>query len=186
MNVPLKRGEVIRHQDHLWLVDDITEHHSGKQKPTVHVQMHDIADGRHVSRTLDELMPIRPVEFSYRVSQFTYTRGDTWVFMDSETFEEYELRESQLRGAAPFLTSGQEYRVLLAEGRPLFIQLPELVSLHIKSTAAPQHSIGQGGDVLKEAVLENGLTVRVPLFIKNGDLIRVNTQTRAYAGKEKE
>ena len=66
------------------------------------------------------------------------------------------------------------------------VETPSHVSLHVTSTAAPERSVGQGGSVMKEARLENGLTVNVPLFIKNGDLIRVDARDRTYAGKEKE
>lgn len=186
MNVPLKRGMVIRHQNHLYFVSDFHERHTGKQKPTVHVQLRSVQDGHQVERTLDELLPLQIVEHSYRPAQYLYARGAVRVFMDSESFEEFELGAAQLRGAEPFLIEGAEYRVAFADGRPIMLDLPEIVTLQVSMTAPPERSVGTAGNVLKEATLENGLVVRVPLFIKTGDRIRVDTRTRAYAGKDKE
>jgi elongation factor P len=186
MNVPLKRGMVIRHQNHLFFVAEFSERHTGKQKPTVHVQLRDVRDGRQVDRTLDDLLPIEPVEFGHRTLQYLYPRGGSWVFMDSETFDEHELNAAQLHGGEPFLAEGEQYRVMFADQRPLMLEMPENVALHVTMTAPPERSVGTSGGVMKEATLENGLVVRVPLFIKERDLIRVDTRTRTYAGKEKE
>jgi len=186
MNVPVRRGMLIRHRGRLYFVADFNERHSGKQKPTVHVQLRDARDAHQVERTLDDLLPIEEVEHSVRNMQYLYPRGRSFVFMDSQTFEEHELGEAQLHGGEPFLTEGAEYRVMLAEGRPVSLDLPEIVNLHVKLTAPPERSVGTAANVLKEATLENGLVIRVPLFIKAGDLIRVDTRSRSYAGKEKE
>jgi len=76
------------------------------------------------------------------------------------------------------------YRVAFIAGRPASLEMPEIVSLKVAMTAAPEHSVGVASNVTKEATLENGLQVRVPLFIKTGDTIRIDTRTRTYAGKE--
>lgn len=186
MNVPLRRGMVIRHQNQLFYVADFSERHSGKQKPTVHVSLRSVVDGHSVDRSLDDLLPLQEVAYAYRPVQYLYARGERRVFMDGETFEELELGPAQLAGCEPFLKEGEQYRVLVADGRPLRIELPEIVSLKVAVTAAPERSVGTAGNVLKEATLENGLVVRVPLFIKPGETIRVDTRNRSYAGKEKE
>ncbi len=184
MNVPLKRGMLIRHQGHIYTVTDYQERHSGKQRPTVHVSLRDIRDGRPVDRTLAELEPIEEVPHAIRTMQYLYPHGGQHVFMDSETFEEHTLSAEQLHGGEPFLKEGEEYRVLCVESRPVALDLPEVIRLKVAQTAAPAHSVGAASSVLKEATLENGLTVRVPLFIKIGDTIRVDTRSKAYLGKE--
>lgn len=152
----------------------------------MHVKLRDLKDGRHVERGLDELLPIQEVQHSHKTMQYTYARGPVFIFMDTETFDEYELSLHQLHGFEPFLTEGQEFKVMFADGQLVHVETPENIALHIQSTAAPEHAVGQSGSVLKEAVLENGLTIKVPLFIKNGDLVKVHTRDRTYAGKEKE
>ncbi len=184
MNIPLKRGMLIRHQNHVYTVVDFHERHSGKQRPTVHVALRDVRDGHPVDRTLADLEPIEEVPHAYRQMQYLYAKGAAHVFMDSETFEEFELSGAQLQGGEPFLREGESYRVMFVDGRPLNLDLPEIVKLSVKETAAPSHLVGNAASVLKEATLENGLLVRVPLFIKIGDTIRVDTRSRAYVGKE--
>jgi elongation factor P len=186
MNVPITRGTIIRHANHLYLIEDFHERHTGQQKPTVHVKLKDLKTGHHVDRTLDEMLPVKEVEYSRRTLQYTYARGKTLVFMDTETFDEHEIDEGLLHGFTPFLKEGQELRAMFVDDQLVNIETPEHVSLHVTSTAAPERAVGQGGSVLKDAELENGLTVKVPLFIKNGDLLKVKTKDRTYAGKEKE
>jgi elongation factor P len=197
MNIPIRRGMVVRHQNHVLVVDDFHERHSGKQKPVVHVDLHDVVDGHHVDRTLDELLPVSEVEHSYRRLQYLYHKpgeaggrgggaAGTFVFMDNNTFDEFELGGAELGTFEPFLSEGQEFRVMFVEDRPVRLELPEIVSLHVTETSTPERGMGSAGSVMKEATLENGLVVKVPLFIKQGDLIRVETRSRAYAGKEKE
>lgn len=183
MNIPIKRGMLVRHQNHVFQVAEINERHTGKQKPTVHVLLRDLRDGRQVDRTLDELMPIEEVGHGYRELQYLYARGEVRVFMDGETFEEYELGESELQGCQAFLREGETYRALFCDERPVSISMPDAVALAVTDTAAPAHSQGTMSNIMKEATLENGLLVRVPLFIKRGDVIRVDTRTRSYGGK---
>ncbi len=183
MNIPLRKGMLLRHQNHVYQVTDFSERHTGKQKPTVHVALRDIRDGHPVDRSLDVLMPIQEVPQALRKMQYLYARGDARVFMDSETFEEQELTGPQLSDRPEFLKEGEEYRVHFVDGTAVLVDIPEIVTLKVALTAAPGHSIGGGSNITKEATLENGLEVRVPLFIRTGDEIRVDTRTRTYAGK---
>ncbi len=184
MSVPIQRGMLIRHQGHVYTVVDYQERHSGKQRPTVHVALRDVRDGHPVDRTLSDIEPIEEVPHQYRSVQYLYAKGDQWAFMDSESYEEITLGPDQLHGAEPFLKEGAEYRVMFLDDLPLALSLPENVTLQVSETATPSHGAGTpGGNVLKEATLENGLLVRVPLFIKMGDAIRVDTRTRTYVGK---
>lgn len=183
-NVPLKRGMLIRHQEHIYEVFDWQEHHAGKQKPTVHVSLRDVRDGRPVDRTLSDLMPIAPVEHAYRKVQYLYPRGQELVFMDTESFDEYELSSSRVGNQIAFLQDGKEYRGIFIDGLFTAVEVPDIVPLKVTFTAPPEHSVGSAANIMKEASLENGLQVRVPLFIKTGDVIRVDTRTKAYSGKD--
>jgi elongation factor P len=184
MQVPLKRGMLIRHQGHTYAVAEFQERRTGKQRATVHVLLRDTRDGHQVDRTLDQIEPIEEVPSSHHDLQYLYPAGETWVFMDTESFEQYELTESQLHGCQPFLKEGESYRSLFADQQPLTLEMADIIALQVTSTAPPTHSVGSQSSVMKEAMLENGLEVRVPLFIKAGDMIRVNRRDKAYAGKE--
>jgi elongation factor P len=182
-NIPLKRGMLIRHERHVYEVTDFEEHHAGKQKPTVHVALRDVRDGRPVDRTLDDLMPVEPVDSAYCKLQYLYSQGEVLVLMDSESFEEYEFAADRLGNQANFLVEGAEYRGRFIDGALASLEVPDIVPLQVQLTAPAEHSVGTASNITKEAVLENGLEVRVPLFIKTGDTIRVDTRTKAYAGK---
>lgn len=182
-NVPLKRGMLVRHQNHVYEVTQFEEHHAGKQKPTVHVALRDIRDGRPVDRTLNDLLPINPVESAYRKLQYLYARGPSLALMDLESFEEYEFPSASLGNQAAFLVEGAEYRGRFIDGLLASVEVPDIVPMQVKLTAPAEHSVGAASNITKEAVLENGLEIRVPLFIKTGDMIRVDTRTRGYAGK---
>jgi elongation factor P len=184
MSVPVKRGMLIRHQNHVYAVTDFQERHTGKQRPTIHVMLRDVRDGHQVNRTLDQLEPIEEVDHAIRHMQYLYANGGQRVFMDSESFEEFELTPAELHGGELFLKDGETYRVVTVEGRPVSLEMPEIIKLRVSTTAAPSHSVGSAANVMKEAVLENDLTVNVPLFIKTGDTIRVDTRTKTYMGKE--
>jgi elongation factor P len=183
MNVPVRKGMLLRHQNHFWYVDEITEHHSGKGRAIFHVALRDAFDGHHIERTADELAPIEEVPGSYRNLQYLYAKNSNCVFMDSQSFEEVELGESQLQGCQPFLREGEEFKVLFAGEKALRLDMPENVAMKIADTAAPTHAVGTSANIMKEARLENGLDVRVPLFIKTGDTVRISTRTREYQGK---
>lgn len=184
MNVPVKKGMLLRHAGHLFFVEDVDEHHSGKQRPVFKVALRDVRDGRHISRTLDELTPLQPLAPSYRTLQYLFHRGDAYTFMDLETFDQVELTVEQLEGLAPFLREGQEIRAMVADGQIARLDRPDSVVLKVADTAKPAHSVGSGGGVgMKEAKLENGLEIRVPLFIKTGDPVQVSTRTQEYLGK---
>lgn len=184
MSLSLKRGTLIRYQSHLFVITEVKEHHSGKQRPTIHVSLREARDGHLVERTLDQLGMIEEVAHAYRPMQYLYTQGKQRVFMDAESFEEYELSPAELAGCEPFLKEGETYRVMCADGRPLMLDMPEIIRLKVTQTAPPAHSVGMASNIQKEATLENELVVNVPLFIKNGDMIRVDTRTKTYVGKE--
>jgi elongation factor P len=184
MQIPLKRGMLLRHQGHLYVVTHFEERRTGKQKATVHVTLRDTRDGHQVDRSLDQLEPLDEIPSAYRNLQYLYASGDTWVFMDTESFEQYELTDGQLHGSQPFLKEAETYRALFADEQPLALEMPEVVALRVARTAPPTHAVGQQSSVMKEAELENGLAVRVPLFIKNDDMIRLSTADKTYVGKE--
>lgn len=179
----LRKGMVIRHEGHLYVVLDFTRVQTGKQKATVHVKLRSPAGGNTTERTLDQLGQIEEVPTEVRPMQYLYSAGAERVFMDTESFEQFPLDADTLGDSVPFLVEEETYRFLTVEGRPFSLQLPTIVVLEVADTAPVEHA-GGGTSVQKEARLASGLIVRIPLFIKNGDRIRVGTEHRDYQGKE--
>jgi elongation factor P len=179
----LHKGMVIRHEGHFYTVLDYEIAQTGKQKPTVHVKLRDIRSGHASERTLDQLGKIEEVPSEVRPMQYLYAAGEQRVFMDSESYEQYEFGPELGGDAVDFLVEEETYRVLTIEGQPITVQLPSVIVLEVTDTAPVEHA-GGSTNVQKEAKLNCGITINVPLFIKNGDKIRVKTDSREYQGKE--
>ncbi len=113
--------------------------------------------------------------------QFSYKQGDTYAFLDTRTFEELNLTAEQAGERRWFLKENEEYKALFLEDNFIDIVLAPQVVLQIVDTAPP---IRGGVDTAwKAAKLETGLEIMVPLFIAKGEMIRVDTESRKYAGK---
>lgn len=179
----LHRGMVIRHEGHLYSVLDFHVARTGKQKPTVHVKLRSLVGGNVGERTLDQLGKLDEIPATVRSMQYLYGSPGERVFMDDETFEQYPLSDDTLGEAVPFLIEGESYRIQFVDGQPFELHLPDLVVLEVVETAPVEH-VGGNTSVHKEAVLNSGITIQVPMFIKIGDRIRVKTANREYQGKE--
>ena len=179
----LHKGMVIRHEGQLFTVLDFKVAKTGKQRPTVHVKLRSLTTGHTGERTLDQLGKIEEVPAEIRQMQYLYSAGKERVFMDAETFEQYPLGEDVLGDGVAFLVEEETYRFLTVEGQVVGIELPPVVVLEVVETAPVEHA-GGSTNVQKEARLNSGLVIHVPLFIKNGDKIRVKTENREYQGKE--
>ncbi len=178
-----RKGAVIRHDGELFFVLDSRVAQSGKQKPTVHVKLRSLKSGHTGERTADQLGRTEEVPAAVRPMQYLYAQGRERVFMDTETFEQYPLGEEVVGDAAPFLVEEETYRFLVVDGQPVAPQLPPSLVLEVADTAPVEHA-GGGSSVMKEARLASGLVIKVPLFIKTGDKVRVSTDKREYLGKE--
>ena len=111
--------------------------------------------------------------------QYLYSDGDRHIFMDSQTYDQLPLTEEQLGGALQYVKENTPIEVLMYEGRPLGVELPTTVDLRVTQTAPGfRGDTAAGGG--KPATLETGLTLTVPFFINEGDLVRVDTRSAAY------
>lgn len=179
----LKRGMVIRFNEHLYRVLDFRVAQTGKQKPTVHVKLRTLKGGHTSEKSLDQIGKIDEVPAEKRQMQYLYAAGKEHVFMDSESFEQFNVGEDVLGGALDLLVEEETYLFLTVDGQIFEIQLPAHVALEVTDTAPVEHA-GGSSSVHKDAKLSSGLTIQVPLFIKTGEKIRVNTETREYLGKD--
>lgn len=121
---------------------------------------------------------LEELQLERRMMEFLYTGDDNCTFMRPDTFEQIEVPDTILGVAKSFLQSGMELPVEFFEGEPISVVFPEVTDARVARTATASHS--QQDSAWKEAVLENGLTVRVPLFIAPGETIRVEVKTGRY------
>jgi len=112
-------------------------------------------------------------------SQIGKSKSQNFVFMDRVSFEQFELTEDGVGEAAPFLKEGMEVKILFWQGIPLSVELPIKMGFKVKDTG-PVIRGNSAVNIYKEAILENGLKLKVPLFIKVDDTILVDTRTGVY------
>jgi|SRR5581483_1810628 len=116
-------------------------------------------------------------------ASYLYSDGDGSHFMDQETFETLTLSEDMIGDALDFLVEGSMIELHKYNGNPIGIELPTHVELSVEYTEPGVRGDTGGGTVTKPAKLETGIEIRVPLFIKQGEKVRVSTETREFAGR---
>src|SRR5215510_5246822 len=117
---------------------------------------------------------------------FLYSDGEGFHFMDDESYEQFTLAEDQLGEERFYLKENLSLAVCKYNGEPVSMQLPATVDLTVRETEPGVRGDSASGGTTKSATLETGLQVRVPLFIKEGEVIRVNTQTGEFVSRAKE
>jgi elongation factor P len=123
------------------------------------------------------------LELDRRNMEFLYTDDDNCTFMDPQSFEQVEVPLALVGPAEKFLQPGMQLPVELFEGRPISIVFPDVLEPRVSDTSPAMHA--QQDSTWKEATLENGVVIRVPLFIGPGELVRVDVRTLRYLERAK-
>ena len=116
-------------------------------------------------------------------ASYLYHDGTAFHFLDQETFETHSLDGTEMGNAADFLTEGLIIELLKYNGNPIGVELPPNVTLQVAFTEPGVRGDSSSGSVTKPARLETGLEIRVPLFIKEGEMVKVSTETGEFAGR---
>lgn len=155
----------------------------GRGGATVRILARNLRTGANEEKTFSTGQTVEEITTVKKRLQYLYRDGANVVFMDPKSFEQVGIDKRVLADQIPFLKEGQEADILfwLNEGReePLGVDLPSKVTLSVVETA-PGIKGNSTTNIYKPATLENGLTVKVPLFIKKGDKVRIDTRTGEY------
>jgi elongation factor P len=116
-------------------------------------------------------------------ASYLYSDGDGSHFLDQESYETLTLTKEMVGNALDFLIEGALIQLRKYNGNPIGLQLPIFVELNVASTEPGVRGDSSGGSVTKSAKLETGLEIRVPLFIKEGEKVKVSTENREFAGR---
>ncbi len=178
----IRKGKVLDHLGAPHLVLDMQHRTQGRQAGFVQVTLRNLNTG---SSTTTKLRSTDNVEFMHTETQkleYSYKDPDGYHFMDVETFEDTILSEDQVGDTKDFLVENTIYSILFINDRPIEIDLPAAIEMKVVESAE-----GVRGDtasnVQKPATLETGMVVQVPLFIKQGETIRVSTADKTYLGR---
>jgi elongation factor P len=174
----LRKGVIIELDDKLYQVVDY-QHVKMKRTALAKVKLRDINAGHTIERSFQSDERLVRARLDSRQMQYLYNDGDLYYFMDQESFEQIPLNSGQLGDALSYLKEGNSVEVSSYKDEIVGIALPITVELEVTETEP-----GFKGDTAtagtKPAKLETGLTVQVPLFINEGDVIKVDTRTGTY------
>ncbi|MGI6128546.1 MAG: elongation factor P [bacterium] len=174
-----RTGLTIKLEEEIYTVVDFQHVKPGKGAAFVRSKLKNIRTGGVTERTFRAGEKVETAHIDRREMQYLYSSGDSYTFMDTETFEQLVLTSENLAGNLDFLKENMTIIVLLYESTILGIELPNFVDLKIVETTP-----GVRGDTVsgatKAAKLETGATVQVPLFVEEGDTVRIDTRTGEY------
>ena len=177
-----KRMTVLMLDGAPYIIEDL--HHSGtaQTKHKLHTRLRQLKTGHIVERVFADNERVPVAHLQTRRVTYSYTQAGMHVFLDAETFEELDLDDQRLGDRRCFLKENEEYKAMFLDGVLLDIVLPPQIPLLVLETAPPVR--GSSDSAWKEAKLETGLEIMVPLFIAKGETIRVDTASGKYAGKQ--
>lgn len=164
------------------VIEDLHTSGTAQTRHKLHTRLRHLTTGRLIDRVFAENERVPVASLETRRVTYSYAKVDGQVFMDAETFDEVEFSNEQLGERRWFLKENEEYKALRLDGRLLDIVLPQQISLKIVDTVPP--SKGGLNAEWKPAKLETGLEIMVPLFIANGETVRVDTAEKKYLGRE--
>ena len=176
-----KKGLKIQHDGQPYTIVDFQHVKPGKGGAFVRTKLKHMRLGKVIDNTFRSGEKVELVDFEERHMQFLY-RDDRYHFMDMETYEQLSLSEDEVGDAREFLKEDTEVDVLYIDGVPAGVELPNFVELAIaKTDPGVRGDTAQGGT--KPATLETGAVVQVPLFLNEGDVVKVDTRTGEYLAR---
>ncbi len=176
----IKKGTVIRYESDLWIVIDFQRVSPGKGSSFVRTKMKSIKSGKVVENNFKSSDSLDFEDVQYRKMQYLFNDGNLYTFMDNTNYEQVALSKADLGDDVKYLRDGLEVKVILHDGAPLAIELPNKIAYTVKVTEPAVKGDTASGNVTKDAELDNGLMTRVPIFIQEGDQIMVNTDSGEY------
>lgn len=180
-----KTGLCIKVDNEIYTVIWYQHHKPGKGGAVMRTKLKNVRSGSIIERTFKAGEKFESVDLERKKKQYIYSAGDDLVFMDLETYEEIRIPKSKLGEQVKFLKENVEVEGLYIGEEFLGIELPTFVELEITHTE-PGIKGDSVSNVMKPAVVETGVEIQVPLFIKTGDIVKIDTRTGEYVERVKE
>ena len=176
-----KKGLRIVFDGHPYAIVDFQHVKPGKGGAFVRTKLKHMRAGRVIDNTFRAGEKVELVDFEDKHMQFLY-RDDRYHFMDTESYEQVSLSDNEVGDARDYLKENTEVDVLYIDGAPVTVELPNFVELAIaKTDPGVRGDTAKGGN--KPATLETGAVIQVPLFLNEGDVVKVDTRTGEYLGR---
>lgn len=176
----IKKGTVIKSNGELWAVTAFQRVSPGKGSSFVRTKMKSLSSGKVVEENLKASENLEFAAVINKRMQYIFNDSIAYTFMDGMTYEQVSIDTDVVGDDKKYLKEGLEVVVVMHEDRPIAVDVPQKIEFTVKFTEPAVKGDTVSGNVSKDAELDNGLTVRVPIFIKIGDIVRINTQTGDY------
>ncbi len=179
-----KKGLKIEVEGTPYIIVDFQHVKPGKGGAFVRTKLKNLINGRVTDQTFRSGEKVEKPDIMEREMQYLYREGDRYCMMDNETYEQIMLTEEQVGEARLYLIENLNVEVLFYNQEPLAVELPNFVELAIAQTEPGVRGDTAAGGT-KPAVLESGATIQVPLFLNEGDRVKVDTRTGTYIERVK-
>ncbi len=178
----IKNGMVLDLDGQLWSVIWFQHHKPGKGGAMVKTTLKSVLSGKTVDKTFNAGLKIETANVDKRDFTYLYHDGDAYVFMDKSTYDQVSISEQVVGDAKDYMLDNQDAMLALHDGVPLYIELPASVELLVEYTEPGLQGDRSSGGT-KPARLETGKEIQVPLFIVNGEKVKVDTRDGSYLGR---
>lgn len=180
----LKKNVLITLDGQPYKVIEYSQKVMGRGGSIVNVRVKNLITGALIPKTFKGQEKIEPAEVTTKKVQYLYKDDDKFYFMDPTTFEQYELSNDLVGDSKDFMKDGDEMDIQFYNGSAINLTLPKNLWLEVTYTENAVKG-DTSTSVMKDATLETGVVVKVPAFIKTGDIISVDTETYAYRERQK-
>jgi elongation factor P len=180
-----KTGQTIVHEGNIYSVIEFMHVKPGKGGAFVRTKLRNLRTGSVTDYTFNAGTKVERAQIDKVMMQYLYASGDQHVFMNTESYEQIEIPGSQIEYELKYIFEGMSVEVMFFDGKEILgVSLPDKVVLEVKETVP-----GVKGDTktnaLKDAIMQTGLLVKVPMFIEEGERIIVNTNDGQYVSRDK-
>lgn len=175
----LRQGATLVEGGDPWIVVESDFMKKAQRRPVMRTKLRNLRTGQVVHKTYKQGDSIPEADVTKSKAQLLYKGADGYAFMDQSSYEQYTISAEQIGDGAKYLRDGMEVELVSFEGAPVSVQLP--IKVEVKVTeAAPGIRGDSASNIMKEATAEGGIRIQVPLFIKEGDTVRIDTRTGEY------
>jgi elongation factor P len=178
-----KNGTHIEIDGKIWKIIEFQHVKPGKGGAFVRTKLRRIEDGSVIDKTFRAGEKFRPVRTESRKMQFLYDSGDSAVFMDSRDYEQIEIPTASLGDSMQWVLPNSDVEVLFVDEQASDVQVPSAIEMKVTQTDPGLKGDTASGGGNKPATLESGVTIQVPLFIEEGETIRVDTRKGEYMSR---
>jgi len=175
----LRKGVTFEVDGQIWKVLEYDHYKPGRGSALIRTKLRNLRTGATVNRNFISGDRVQDIHLDHQTVQYLYADGEYYYFMDMETYEQPALSKDLLTDVIPFLKENTTLEIEFYEGDPLDIELPNTVELEV-TDAPPGYAGDTATGATKEVTLETGLKLQVPLFVKTGDVLRIDTRTGEY------